>query len=40
MFIGTLFTLFVLPSFYLLFAERRQASVENRPEMAIAKSEV
>ncbi|WP_259368013.1 efflux RND transporter permease subunit [Colwellia sp. BRX8-9] len=39
MFIGTLFTLFVLPSFYLLFAERRQASVENRPEMAIAKSE-
>jgi len=33
MFIGTIFTLFVLPSFYLLFAEKRQTSVENNKDI-------
>jgi multidrug efflux pump len=33
MFIGTIFTLFVLPSFYLLFAERRETLPIARPEV-------
>lgn len=31
MFIGTIFTLFILPSFYLLLAEKRQKLVEREP---------
>ena len=37
MFIGTIFTLFVLPSFYLLFAERRESLVVDE-EMSTAIS--
>ncbi len=39
MFIGTIFTLFVLPSFYLLFAERRETLAKHKPEMQAAAIE-
>ena len=36
MFIGTIFTLFVLPSFYLLFAERRETLAKYKQSMETA----
>jgi multidrug efflux pump len=36
MFIGTIFTLFVLPSFYLLFAERREVLAEHKQDITTA----
>ena len=35
MFIGTIFTLFILPSFYLLLAERRQ-KIESNTTLSVS----
>ena len=33
MFVGTIFTLFVLPSFYLWLAEKREPSIDGDDEL-------